>query len=274
MKALGEVALVCRTWREVATWDGLWKGIEDEVKPVLWEEEDMEQEGGGRRAVGRARLVQYGRMLAQERRVWSEDDWAIDLVLHVEIFDRHHGLQMLSARGPLTCEVKVADNAVVVGFPDLGTPDVRASSFSQNSMHLEWVHGGIWWYFRGHSSLCVRVTVRDQQSGKEGLLWEERFDTVRDCEDPVPYWEARLPQGSQAVISRARRMVGGAGDGLECYTEFLVCPEPDQAGVAERNRQYRVATRGDGDYGDDYPFSLKFKGTDIARVRTVIRALC
>jgi hypothetical protein len=280
VKALGEVALVCRTWREVATWDGLWKGIEEEVMvPELWEE----QEEGGRQVV-RNRLMRYGRMLVQERRVWSEVYWAYSLELRVEIFDRWDGLQMLSARGPLKCAVKEGANAVVVGFPHWAST-VPGPPFSAARLDRTGSLRNVWWYFMHSMSLRVRVTVRDWRTRKEGLLWEEGFGTNRECEDPAPYWQARLPEGSRAVISEASSMVGGPGDGLECYTEFLVCPEPDQAGVARQDRQYRVATGDDMRYvnddedededdGDYYPFSLKIVGTDIARVRTAIRALC
>jgi hypothetical protein len=281
VRALGEVALVCRTWREVATWDELWKDIKEEViAPALWEEE-----GKDSRAVGRARLVQYGRMLAQETRVWSEVNWASSLELRVGIFDREHGVQMLSMTGLLGCKVKEADNAVLVGFPSWKIFMVR-TRFSAARLTPDGALSDMWEYFRDSVNFCVRVTVRDRRTGKEGLLWEEGCGTVRVCEDPVPFWKAQLPEGTQAVISRASSMVGGAGDGLQFYTEFLVCPVANQAGVAERDRLYSVATGSDlldlSDEEDDdddeeyhyFPFSLKVVGTDIGKVRTAIRAVC
>jgi hypothetical protein len=278
VEALGKVPLVCRTWREVATCDGLWKGIEEEVMvPAL-----SEEEGKGSRAVGRDRLVQYGRMLVQERRVWSEVNWAFSLDLHVEILDRWDGVQMLSARGPLVARPR---GGLTVCFPRWMSA-MRLATFSAARLNPSGSLDNIWEYFGYSGTLCVRVTVRDRRTGKEGLLWEEGFGTVRQCAALTPYWEARLPEGTRSVISGARSMVGGAGDGLQCYTKFFVCPEPDQAGVAERDRLYRVATDDDELYviddDDDndedehtfYPFSLKIVGTDIARVRTAIRALC
>jgi hypothetical protein len=279
VRALGNMAVVCRTWREAATWDVLWKGIEEKVMvPEL-----LEGQEAGRRAVGREWLIQYGRMLVQERRVWSEVNWAFSLELHVEIFDRMHGIQMLSMTGPLGCKAKEAYNAVVIGWPSW-TMSVREPPFSAARINPAGFLSSIWDYVRLSVNLCLRVTVWDLRTGKGGLLWEEGCGTVRVCEDPAPYWEARLPEGSRAVISEARRMVGGAGDGLECYTEFFVCPEPDQAGVGERDRLYRVAMEDDlldvdeelddGDEYDYHPFSLKIVGTDIGKVRAAIRAVC
>jgi hypothetical protein len=96
VRALGQVSLVSRLWQEESGREGLWVGVEDEVVPALWREEQ-----GGRVAVGRGRLVQYGRQLVAERSVWKGDDWSAGLELHVEVFDRMDGLQMMSARGPL-----------------------------------------------------------------------------------------------------------------------------------------------------------------------------
>jgi hypothetical protein len=64
VRALGQVSLVSRLWREECCREGLWVGVESEVVPALWREEQ-----GGRVAVGRGRLVQYGRQLVAERRV-------------------------------------------------------------------------------------------------------------------------------------------------------------------------------------------------------------
>jgi hypothetical protein len=278
VRALGKVAVVCRTWKQVATCDGLWVGVEEEMVPALWQEEQ-----GGKRVVGRDRLVQHGRMLLAERRVWSEDNWAAGLEMHVEIFDRMDGLQLLSARGPLVCEVEEADSLITLGFPVVPAVTVRGSSFlaaNREPDHRRWEN--IEEYF-AVVGLCVRVTVRDQRTGKGGLLWEEGCETARDYEGLTPYWRARLqlPEGSQTITSRVSTMVGGQGNGLQFYTTFFVCPEPDQAGVHEDDMRYRVATgdwvaTGDiaGFLEDEFPFYLRMDGTDLAKLATTIRSLC
>jgi hypothetical protein len=249
--------------------------VEEEVVPALWREEQ-----GGRVAVGRGRLVQYGRLLLAERRVWNQVNWSVGLELHVEVFDRMDGLQMLSARGALgwNCD---EHGTMELGVPPLPPVEVRGWSFSAASRDPEQRRfANIGTYFsQGHrweypGSLCVRVTVRDRRPGKGGLLWEEGKGTARDFEELTPYWEQRLPEGAKAVPSRKCSMVGGRGEGQECWTNFFVCPEPDQEGVAEEDRLYHVAMGEDNSEGDGHPFRFIIESTDTAQVRSMIRSLC
>jgi hypothetical protein len=243
VRALGQVSLVSRLWREECLREGLWVGVEEEVVPALWREEQ-----GGRVTVGRGRLVQYGRVLLAERRVWSGNDWWAGLELHVEVFDRMDGLQMLSARGPLKWNLQEANGWTTLFLPPLPAVEVRGSSFSAASRDPEQRRfASIGAYFsQGHRSgypcsLCVRVTVRDQRTGKGGLLWEEGKGTARLFRDPTPDWEQALPEGAKGVLSYKVSMVGAQGEGLKCCTNLYVCPEPDQEGVAEEDRLYHVA---------------------------------
>jgi hypothetical protein len=251
-------------------------GVEEEVVPALWREEQ-----GGRVGVGRGRLVQYGRLLVAERRMWSEHDWTEGLELHVEVFDRMDGLQMLSARGPLEWEFNEANGWTSFYLPPLPAVEVRGSSFSAASRDPEQRRfANIGAYFsQGHRSrypcsLCVRVTVRDQRTGRGGLLWAEGKWTVRRVEDPIPYWEQALPEGAMAVTSPLNIMVGARGDGQECRTAFYVCPEPDQEGVAEEDKLYHVAMGEDNSDGDDHPFRFIINSADTAKVGAMIRSLC
>jgi hypothetical protein len=250
-------------------------GVEEEVVPALWREEQ-----GGRVGVGRGRLVQYGRLLFAERRTWSGNDWWVGLELHVEVFDRMDGLQMMSARGALECEVDDDGDfqAYLEPYPDV---EVRGSSFSASSRDPEQRRfADIGAYFREGDrpeypcSLCVRVTVRDQRTGKGGLLWEEGKGTVRKFKDAIPYWEERLPEGVKAVVSYESSMVGARGEGQQCWTAFYVCPEPGQEGVAEEDRLYHVALGEGNSEGDDHPFRFNIRSTDTAKVGSMIRSLC
>jgi hypothetical protein len=249
-------------------------GVEEEVVPALWREEQ-----GGRVAVGRGRLVQYGRQLVAERSVWNVNDWAAGLELHVEVFDRMDGLQMLSARGALGCLFD--DEGDVQMYLENMYVEVRGASFSATSRDPEQRRfANIGAYLsQGHRSeylcsLCVRLTVRDQRTGKGGLLWEEGKGTARGFEDPIPAWEQRLPEGAKDVISDMGCMVGARGENLECFTTFFVCPEPDQEGVAEEEKLYHVAMGEDNSEGDGHPFIFTIKSTDTAKVGSIIRALC
>jgi hypothetical protein len=202
------------------------------------------------------------------------------LELHVEVFDRMDGLQMLSARGRLRMNVDEAHGRTFFDLPPLPAVDVRGSSFSAASRDPERLRfPAIGEYFEeGHRSeypcnLCVRVTVKDQRTGKGGLLWEEGKGTARVFEDLVPYWEERLAEGAKAVASPGSSMVGARGEGLKCWTAFFVCPEPDQEGVAEEDRLYYVAIGEDNSEGDSHPFKFVIHSTDTAKVGSMIRAL-
>jgi hypothetical protein len=120
----------------------------------------------------------------------------------------------------------------------------------------------------------VRVTVRDQRTGKGGLLWEESKRTARVFEDPIPFWEERLVEGSKAVASHKSSMVGGRGEGQECSTAFYICSELDQEGVAEEDRLYHVAMGEDNIDGDSHPFGFVIRSTDTAKLGSMIRSLC
>jgi hypothetical protein len=263
VRALGQVALVCRQWREVSSLDGLWAGVEEEVVPLLRREEQ-----GGRRVVGRDRLVQYGRLLVTERRIWSERDWAAGLELHVEVFDRMDGLQMLSARAAVQLDSdSVTYYMEVYNGVEMRGPPFSAASRDPQQRRFATIEE---YATQGHypCSLCVRVTVRDQWTGKVGLLWEEGKGTVRKC-------ETYEDDGSVVVYSEESIMVGGRGDGFWCSTMFNLCPEPDQEGVAEQDRLYRAASTV-YDPNDVYarPVTVSIRGKSRAQIGSMIRSLC
>jgi hypothetical protein len=276
VRALGQTALVCRKWKEVSAREELWVGIEHEVVPALWREEQ-----GGRVAVGRGRLVQYGQLLVADRRVWSEQDWAAGLELHVEVFDRMDGLQMLSSRGALMWKVEEAYGVTVLRVPPSPALEMRGSSFSAATRDPDWLRfPNIGAYFTQGSkseypcSLCVRVTVRDRRTGKGGLLWEEGKETTRYCKDADPFWQERLPENGKVIFSKLARMVGDKVGGPECCVRFCLVPEPNQEGIEEQNRLYRVATGEDNHQRDYHPFRLVVKDTDVATLASLIRSFC
>jgi hypothetical protein len=271
VRALGQTALVCRKWEEVSAGEELWVGIENKVAPLLF----LDDEQMGRVVVGRGRLVQYGRLLVAERRVWSEQDWAAGLELQVEVFDRMDGLQMLSARG--TLKAKVQGNSVYLCMlrPAVEAREGCFSAASRDPVQQRFADIEAY-VTQGHlaeypCSLCVRVTVIDRRTGKRGLLWEEGKSVLRECLAPIPFWEARLPEGSKVCISNVNKMVLGRGDGLQCRTNLYLCPVPDQQGVAEKDRMYRVATTACNSHRDGQPFCLMVSGTDTAKVGSMIR---
>jgi hypothetical protein len=240
-------------------------GVEVEVVPALWREEQ-----GGRVAVGRGRLVQYGRQLVTERRVWSDENWGVGLELHVEVFDRMDGLQMLSARGRLVYEVTEEGECTVVQLEKVAAGDARGSSFSAASRDPEQRRfANIEAYFsQGDQleypcSLCARVTVRDQRTGRYGLLWEEGKGTGRRC---MP-----RPNGSTLVASAPGAVVGPRGDDLLCSVWFNVRLESDQEGIPAAERLYYISM---GEANSQGEFEFVIESTNVSQVGALIRSVC
>jgi hypothetical protein len=275
VRALGQTALVCRKWKEVSAREALWVGIEHEVAPLLF----LDDEQGGRVVAGRGRLVQYGRLLVAERRVWNEEDWAAGLELHVEVSDRMDGLQMLSASGVLKAKVQGDGGSVILIMVPPALEGVGSFFSAASRDPVKQRFADIEAYFtQGHRSrypcsLCVRVTVRDRRTGKRRLLWEEGKSVVRTYRAVKPFWEPRLPEGSKMCVSHANKMVLGRGDGLQCRTNLSVCPVPDQQGVDEKDRMYRLATIACNSQRDRHPFYFIVSGTDTATVGSIIRSI-
>jgi hypothetical protein len=264
VKVLGQLRLVCRTWREVACWEQWWGEIREELIPSSGIDGQVRREGG------RTRLMQYGRMLVERISIWRVDTWTDGLEMHFEVFDRRDGMQLLSARGtPIFCyldrdeyELQLQHDAslrVRESLPfspkDRGCEDI--STFTK----------GKWWHADG-PGLCVRVSMSEQRTGRRVLLWDEGTGTttyrVDDGDD----------EGRFSIVSHRTLVVQSIPPylNLECSTRIVLRPEPDQEGVAERDKLYRVIGRGDvSDY--EGPLGLLFRGEDVLRVPSWIRSL-
>jgi hypothetical protein len=91
---LGRMALVCRTWRDVACHEHVWSRVAMDVLPVL----DDEVVAPGEE---REYLMAQGRCLLA-RQMWVGNEWQRNVCLHFEVWDDHDGLRLLSALGPWT----------------------------------------------------------------------------------------------------------------------------------------------------------------------------
>ncbi len=90
---LGNVASVCRLWKEVACRDRYWKRLTGAFLPLLTEAVDEKPKGEHCRQV----LVRYARCLSLPA-VRDGDDWQANLELSFEIVDAHDGARLFSAR--------------------------------------------------------------------------------------------------------------------------------------------------------------------------------
>jgi hypothetical protein len=177
VRVLGQLSLVCRKWREAGAWDGWWRAIEEDMLPLLWEQEER-----GKAACSRGRVVEYGRFLEGEKDPLTSqeqgDDWLEGLEGHVEVFDRMDGLQMLSMRGPVSFSEAYPQIALEFRTEQPET-QVKAAAFSAASRdplrrfstmmdYLEKKHRDEY-----PCCLCIRVTLRDMRTGKMAVIWEE-----------------------------------------------------------------------------------------------------
>jgi hypothetical protein len=187
---LGQLSVVCRKWREVSLWDAWWVGIEEDVLPLLWEEE----EGRGKPGSSRGRVMGYGRFLEGQRGLVndpeSDEEWVQGLEMHVEVFDRMDGLQMLSMRGPVSFNPADDDGGSWYMQIPSESPSFRGecAAFSAASRDPQGRFATIQDYLRrGYREeypccLCMRVTLRDMRTGSMALIWEDKKGGVEIIE--------------------------------------------------------------------------------------------
>jgi hypothetical protein len=261
VKALGQLGLVCRTWRKVACWEKWWAGIRKAVMPGR---------GMSPGTSARTHLMQYGRMLVEERRVWRFDNWTDGLEMHFEVFDRRDGMQLLSARGsPIFCreaeheyELQLRNDESLYLWSPLFSPKDRGcediSAFTERT----------WWH-DDDPGLCVRVSMSDRRTGRRVLLWDEGKGTSRDQEEDPYDMEGRfliVSHGTAVVQSNSPHLK------LECSTSIVLWPESDEEEVAEQDKLYSII--GGGHYEDgEGPLRLIYTGDDVLRVPSWIKSL-
>lgn len=265
VKVLGQLGLVCRTWREVACWEKRWwAGIRQTVMPFMGR--------GVRRGKGnRACLMQYGRMLVEERRVWGFDNWTDGLELHFEVFDHGDGMQLLSAGGtPIFCsrgeedyELQLRNDASLYsGVPVRFSPKDRGCEDIVDFTQHTWLHDN-------EPGLCVRVTMSDRRTGRRVLLWEEGKGTNREPETEPD------DEGTFSIVSQWNVVVQSTPPhlNLECSTGIAFWSELDEEGMAEEDKLYSLSA-GPGEYTDgEGHLRLIFRGDDVLRVPSWIRSL-
>jgi hypothetical protein len=272
VKVLGQLGLVCRTWRELVSRERWWSAIGAELMP--------RQRGAAGEAT-RTRLLQYGRMLVEGRRVWRPATVRLALELHFEVFDREAGVQMLSARGR-PCFVSNG-NTFELQLEDCWTLEVDAPEFSLASLkcpHFDirryasyewWNHGEDDDSDRMKAGMCVRVTIGDRHTGRKALLWEEGEETQRECVEPPPDYQF---DNNFAVVSRSEAVVQSGSERLQmsCTTSIIIW---SNSAVPEGpDKEYEVLGRHDGGYEDgDGPLRLIMTGKDVSRVPSWIMSL-
>jgi hypothetical protein len=205
--------------------------------PFLWEE---------KAASSRGRVVRFGRFLEGQREhlQWEEEwdeDWLKGLEMHVEVFDRMDGFQMLSMRGPVTLE---GDENTLVGMVFRGgCPQMQQSSaaFSAASRDPLGRFGSLREYMeRGHEEeypccLCIRLTLRDMRTGKMAVVLEVNKGRAYYFHDDAVDNERYIFEGPQRYPNAIGRL-------LDLKDSYLyISPVVGQGeAVSMQDRLYRV----------------------------------
>jgi hypothetical protein len=219
-------------WGEMVSRDQLWAGIVEEVLPLSTKEDGQ---------ATRARLLQYGRMLVAERRVWRLNSWEQGMWIQFDVFDGGDGLQLLSAKGPLWTNNEAV--GYVLEIESL-TAEVHSVPFSAASRGYDNVRDyacQYWDRYGGRAALCVRVTIGERSTGRKALLWEEGIHAERGCEEWVDEGISFMSQSDIVLHSSVSHVK------MACSTQIVLLPEDGQDGVDERNTLYRVIG-GEGGY--------------------------
>jgi hypothetical protein len=232
VKVLGQVGSVCRKWGEMVSGEQLWAGIVEEVLPLSKKEEDGQ--------ATRARMVQYGRMLVAERRVWRDTTWEYGMWIQFDVFDGGDGLQLLSAKGRLWTDFESPGYVLEI---DSYSAEVHSVPFSAANRGHDDVRDYAWQDWDSYESrrgLCVRVTIGERSTGRKALLWEECLCLERRCEE----WG---DEGFRVVSTSDTVVYSSVADlKMKCSTRISLRPEDDQEGVDERDKLYRVYGGEDG----------------------------
>jgi hypothetical protein len=129
-------------------------------------------------------------------------------------------------------------------------------------------------------AIAVRVYVRDENMGRQALLWGASNQMTLSCQD-VPHEDGmrpHLPDGSRIVRQDAYLPVYSPalpGQALRARVGWYVRPEAGQEGVAEADKMWRMAGGEEDSYGDHTSFCYMQFDPDVteAQLASLMRGL-
>jgi hypothetical protein len=243
---LGRAALVCRSWREVATGDKVWERVVWQFMPAM---EGRAYEVGARQCVLERGRCHY------DRRAVVGDEWWVGIQLQVEIVDTLDEFRMFSAGGRMSPSTDADGRITGLRLsPDWDESVMTGPAFSVASRDPEQRMrftdiGDVF----SAPFVRIRIYVSNESSGRQALLWETRDGFELDCDEVEEddYMCKHLPEGSRRVDYSFQTLYGPAfpRQGLPASVRLYVSPEAGQEGVAEVDKLWRVAG-GDEDFTD------------------------
>jgi hypothetical protein len=222
-KLIGNVALVCRAWRDLARSDEIWrplcitrwpwlkslKGGPTELLPTLAEQANggsggsgsgqgkgaaagpgqSQQRVGGQLGVWREFCMRRGRCM-QRAGIGRRADWAADYILSVEIFDRKGGFRLFSSYGRMAiAEQQFGSTGLwytrvaITGFASCW--HFSAASRDPTETRFPTIKS---YFERSHEKalehcLCTEVTIMDRNTGKMALLYASAKEMKRKVKE-------------------------------------------------------------------------------------------
>jgi hypothetical protein len=191
-----------------------------------------------------------------------ENRWGEDLRLQVEVLDVLDEFvlfsgegQMRLSRSPLSIRICGADRCEYVG------PAFSAASRDPVQRRFANIDD----YFEREADtndqgFMIRVYVRDERTGRQAVLWDGYYEggelmCVNVAQDELR--RPHLPEGSRYVTPEEYFDLYSPllpGRGLGASVGFHVRPEPDQEGVAEADKMWRVAGGDEDNYEEHASF--------------------
>ena len=167
-REVGQAALVCRVWRDVAVGERseVWGVVVQEMMPAI------SMCSGAIWSGGRQYIAAQGRCVADVRR-WDADRWWEGLRLHFEVWDEMDGLRLLSAEGPMEVDGEGTDR---IGISVSLSTQLIAPAFPVELLQpgynrfIPVNHFGMPDPTDPPSSVRTRVVVSDEQTVRQGLL--------------------------------------------------------------------------------------------------------
>jgi hypothetical protein len=197
----------------------------------------------------------------RNKRAWVGDTWAGALQLQVEVWDGLDDTCMLSAEGPMG----VSGHPHVLRLVSADRCEVVGPAFSAASRDpVQRRFASIDDYFRRRpdtddTAFVIKVYVRDEQRGRQALLWSSGDEAEFQCEDvhPLDPLRLHLPEGSRLVEQAHDLPIYSPalpGHAVHASVSFYLCPEAGQEGVAEADKLWRMAGGDEDNYDEQDSF--------------------
>ena len=280
---LGKLACINKTSKRISRQDSLWAPITAALLPVTTVDDQAltrrQRSGEEQDTRHFAYLRDYGKSLLTCPMHMQPSQWFQGLIMGVEIWEEKTGLQIYSASGSIDALVYVHGD-VSLGLKYRSGKDVIGPAFS--AARFSTIGG---YQFEGMAdimvkshleeallSLCIRVTITDDASGKMAVVWRSRKATMGVIVlDLHPIGQVCLRPGSMGVWTAAHPLLVPGHNALSARIDFVLEPEAYPVDVCDVHKRWRWPKH---DRDMPFPFfQFAFFQTSPAHVSNLFRTL-